>query len=85
MPAATKRWEDWTHSGRRNYAVGAPIAQLAEQRPFKSWVAGSSPAGRTKKQPPSTGGSYHFLYVMVELAGVEPASLPVPRADFGRR
>lgn len=27
--------------------VGAPIAQLVEQRPFKSWVAGSSPAGRT--------------------------------------
>lgn len=27
----------------------APIAQLVEQIPFKDKVAGSSPAGRTKK------------------------------------
>lgn len=25
----------------------APLAQLAEQRPFKSWVVGSSPTGGT--------------------------------------
>lgn len=29
----------------------APLAQLAEQLPLKQWVAGSSPARRTKKRP----------------------------------
>ncbi len=27
--------------------MGAPVAQLAEQRPFKPGVAGSTPAGGT--------------------------------------
>lgn len=30
------------------YGFQAPIAQLAEQLPFKQLVAGSSPAGGTK-------------------------------------
>lgn len=27
----------------------APIAQLVEQLPFKEWVVGSTPTGRTKR------------------------------------
>lgn len=36
----------------------APIAQLVEQLPFKEWVVGSTPTGRTTK-------SLHFSMVIL--------------------
>ncbi len=36
-------------STRTKHLLCAPIAQLAEQGPLKPKVAGSSPAGRTKR------------------------------------
>ena len=31
-----------------SYPVFAPIAQVVEQLPFKEWVVGSNPTGRTE-------------------------------------
>lgn len=38
-----------------------PIAQLVEQRPFKSLVLGSNPSGRTKDTNTSPAGGFVLL------------------------
>ncbi len=43
------------------YSSLAPIAQVVEQLPFKEWVVGSNPTGRTKLKLLT----YDYLYVIL--------------------